>query len=144
MPDSKSSKSAKGLSKDEIAAMKEYLKEKNAKANGEEAVLAAIAKMKEPDRSMAKQIHAIIKASAPDLSPRTWYGMPAYAKGDKVICFFQNAGKFKARYSTLGFSDKANLDEGKMWPTSFALIELTPAEEAKITTLVKKATSKYT
>ncbi len=144
MPDSKSSKSAKGLSKDEIAAMKEYLKEKNSKANGEEAALAAIAKMKEPDRSMAKQIHAIIKASAPDLSPRTWYGMPAYAKGDKVICFFQNAGKFKARYSTLGFSDKANLDEGKMWPTSFALIELTPAEEAKITTLVKKATSKYT
>ena len=141
MPDSKSSKSAKGLSKDEIAAMKEYLKEKNAKANGEEAVLAAIAKMKEPDRSMAKQIHAIIKASAPDLSPRTWYGMPAYAKGDKVICFFQNAGKFKARYSTLGFSDKANLDEGKMWPTSFALLKLTPTEEAKIATLVKKATS---
>ena len=141
MPDSKSSKSAKGLSKDEIAAMKEYLKEKNAKANGEEAVLAAIAKMKEPDRSMAKQIHAIIKASAPDLSPRTWYGMPAYAKGDKVICFFQNAGKFKARYSTLGFSDKANLDEGKMWPTSFALLKLTSTEEAKIATLVKKATS---
>ncbi len=131
----------KGLNKEEIAAMKEYLKEKNAKANGEEAVLAAIAKMKEPDRSIAKRIHAIVKASAPELSPRTWYGMPAYAKGDKVICFFQNAGKFKARYSTFGFTDKANLDEGKMWPTGFALTELTPAEEAKITTLVKKAVS---
>jgi uncharacterized protein YdhG (YjbR/CyaY superfamily) len=131
----------KGLNKEEIAAMKEYLKEKNAKANGEEAVLAAIAKMKEPDRSIAKRIHAIVKASAPELSPRTWYGMPAYAKGDKVICFFQNAGKFKARYSTFGFTDKANLDEGKMWPTGFALTELTPAEEAKITALVKKAMS---
>lgn len=131
----------KGLSKEEVAAMKEYLKEKNAKANGEAAVLAAIAKMKEPDCSMAKRIHAIIKESAPDLAPRTWYGMPAYAKGDKVICFFQNAGKFKARYSTLGFSDKANLDEGKMWPTGFAIIELTRAEEAKIASLVKKAVS---
>ena len=131
----------KGLNKEEIAAMKEYLKEKNAKAKGEEAVLAAIAKMKEPDRSIAKRIHAIVKASAPELSPRTWYGMPAYAKGDKVICFFQNAGKFKARYSTFGFTDKANLDEGKMWPTGFALTELTPAEEAKITALVKKAMS---
>lgn len=144
MPDSKSSKSSKGLSKEEISAMKEYLKEKNAKANGEEAVLAAIVKMKEPDRSMAKRIHTIIKASVPELSPRTWYGMPAYANGDKIICFFQNAGKFKARYSTLGFSDKANLDEGKMWATSFALIELTPTEEAKIVALVKKATSKQT
>ena len=144
MPDSKSSKSSKGLSKEEISAMKEYLKEKNAKANGEEAVLAAIVKMKEPDRSMAKRIHTIIKASVPELSPRTWYGMPAYANGDKIICFFQNAGKFKARYSTLGFSDKANLDEGKLWATSFALIELTPTEEAKIVALVKKATSKQT
>jgi hypothetical protein len=142
MPDSKSSKSSKGLSKEEISAMKEYLKEKNAKINGEEAVLAAIVKMKEPDRSMAKRIHAIIKASVPELSTRTWYGMPAYANGDKIICFFQNAGKFKARYSTLGFSDKANLDEGKMWPTSFALIELTPTEETKIAALVRKATSK--
>ena len=114
---------SKGLSKGEIAAMKEYLKEKNAKINGEEAVLAAIAKMKEPARSMAKRIHAIVKASAPELSPRTWYGMPAYAKGDKVICFFQDAGKFKARYSTFGLTDKAHLDEGKMWPTGFALIE---------------------
>ena len=104
-------KKNKGLSKEEVAAMKDYLKEKNLKVNGEEAVLAAIAKMKEPDRSMAKRIHAIVKASAPELSPRTWYGMPAYAKGDKVICFFQDAGKFKARYSTFGFSDKANLDD---------------------------------
>ncbi|MDE1855169.1 MAG: hypothetical protein KGH57_02520 [Candidatus Micrarchaeota archaeon] len=132
---------AKGLSKGEISAMKEYLKEKNAKVNGEEAVLAAIAKMKEPDRSMAKRVHAIVKASASELSPRTWYGMPAYAKGDKVICFFQDAGKFKARYATLGFTDKAKLDEGAMWPTSFALAKLTAAEEAKISLLVKKATS---
>ena len=132
---------SKGLSKEEIAAMKEYLKEKNAKANGEEAVLAAIAKMKEPDRSMAKRVHAIVKVSAPELSPRTWYGMPAYAKDDKVICFFQNAGKFKARYSTFGFTDKAHLDEGRMWPTGFALAELTSAEEAKISALLKKAVS---
>ncbi len=131
----------KGLSKEEIAAMKEYLKEKNSRANGEEDVLAAIAKMKEPDRSMARRIHAIVKASAPELSPRTWYGMPAYSKDDKIICFFQNAGKFKARYSTLGFSDKANLDEGKMWPTGFALTGLTPTEEKRITALVKKAVS---
>lgn len=134
-------KRAKGLTKEEIAAMKEYLKEKSAKANDEGAVLAAIAKMKEPDRSLGKRVHAIIMASAPNLSPRTWYGMPAYANGDKVICFFQNAGKFKARYSTLGFSDKANLDEGRMWPTSFALKELTSAEEARIRELVRKAVS---
>ena len=132
---------SKGLSKEEIAAIKEYLKEKNAKANGEEAVLAAIAKMKEPDRSMAKRVHAIVKANAPELSPRTWYGMPAYAKGDKVICFFQNAGKFKARYSTFGFTDKAHIDEGKMWPTGFAITEITSAEEAKIAALLKKAMS---
>ncbi|MDE1762063.1 MAG: DUF1801 domain-containing protein [Candidatus Micrarchaeota archaeon] len=119
--------------------MKEYLQEKNSKANGADAVLAAIAKMKEPDRSMAKKVHAIITACAPELSPRTWYGMPAYTKGEKVICFFQNAGKFKARYSTLGFSDKANLDEGRMWPTSFALTSLTSTEEAKIRALVKRA-----
>ena len=130
----------KGLSGEEQAAMKEHLKELNAgKTDGEEAVLAAIAKMKEPDRSMGKRVHTIIMKSAPNLSPRTWYGMPAYANGDKVICFFQNAGKFKARYSTLGFSDKANLDEGRMWPTSFALKELTAAEEARIAALVKKA-----
>ncbi len=129
----------KGLSKEEIAAMKEYLKEKNSKSNGEEAVLAQIAKMPEPDCTMAKRIHAIVKAAAPALTPKTWYGMPAYAKGDKVICFFQGGYKFKARYATLGFSDKAKLDEGKMWPTSFALTEITGAEEAKIAALIKKA-----
>ncbi|MBU6501228.1 MAG: DUF1801 domain-containing protein [Patescibacteria group bacterium] len=132
-------KKAKGLTREEIAAMKEYLQEKNSKVDGTVAVLAAIAKMKEPDRSMAKKVHEIITSSAPELSPRTWYGMPAYTRGDKVICFFQNAGKFKARYSTIGFTDKANLDEGKMWPTTFALSELTNAEEAKIRALIKKA-----
>ncbi len=141
MPARHPSNKSKGFNREEIAAMKEYLKEKNAKSNGEAAVLAAIAKMKEPDRSMAKRVHAIIRSSAPSLAPKTWYGMPAYANGDKVICFFQNAGKFKARYSTLGFSDKANLDEGKMWPTSFALTELTRTEEAKIAALVKRAIS---
>ena len=140
-PAKRQSNKQKGFNREEVAAMKEYLKEKNAKANGEEAVLAAIAKMKEPDRSMAKKVHALIRSSAPTLTPRTWYGMPAYTNGDKVICFFQNAGKFKARYSTLGFSDKANLDEGRMWPTSFALTELTRAEEAKIAALVKRAIS---
>ncbi len=129
----------KGLSTNEVAAMKEYLKEKNANVNGEEAVLAAIAKMKEPDRSMAKRVHEIVKTAAPELSPKTWYGMPAYAKDDKVICFFQNAGKFKARYSTFGFSDKAKLDNGKMWPVGFAITSLTNVEEKMISTLVKKA-----
>src|SRR5439155_13908472 len=110
------------------------------KADGERDLLAKIAEMKEPDRTMAKRLHAIIKASAPDLAPRTWYGMPAYAKGDEVVCFFQSAQKFKARYATLGFSDKANLDEGALWPVAFALKELTGTEEAKIGALVKKAT----
>jgi len=128
-----------GLTKEEIAAMKETLKERNSTTNGESAVLAKIAEMPEPDRSMAKRIHQIVKTVAPELVPRTWYGMPAYSKGDKIICFFQNASKFKARYSTLGFSDKANLDEGFMWPNSFALKKLTAAEEAKISALVKKA-----
>ena len=129
-----------GLSEDEVAAMKERLQELNAnKADGEKAVLAAIAKMDEPDRSIGKRIHSLIMSSVPSLTPKTWYGMPAYAKDDKVICFFQNAGKFKARYSTFGFSDKAKLDEGDMWPTSFALKKLTPAEEARIAALVKKA-----
>ena len=132
-------KKKEGLSKEEVSAMKEYLKEKNLKANGEEVALAAITKMKEPVRSMAKRIHAIVKANAPELSPRTWYGMPAYAKHDKVIFFFQDAGKFKARYSTFGFTDNAILDEGKMWPTGFALTALTPAEEKRIITLIKKA-----
>jgi uncharacterized protein YdhG (YjbR/CyaY superfamily) len=131
---------------DEKAAMKARALELKAearankdKAAGESAVLAAIAAMKEPDRSMAKRLHAIIKASAPALSPKTWYGMPAYAKDGNVVCFFQSADKFKSRYATLGFSDKAKLDEGVMWPTSYALKELTAAEEAKIGALVKKA-----
>ena len=111
------------------------------KAAGESAVLAAIAEMAEPDRAMAERLHALIKASAPDLSPKTWYGMPAYARDGKVVCFFQSADKFKARYATFGFNDAANLDEGAMWATSFALKELTAAEEKKIAALVKKAAS---
>jgi len=111
------------------------------KADGENDVLAKIAEMEEPDRAMAERLHTIIKASAPALSPRTWYGMPAYAKDGNVVCFFQSAQKFKARYATLGFSDKANLDDGHMWPTAFALKELTAAEEARIGALVKQAIS---
>ena len=136
-----------GLSDEERAAMKERTRELKAearragKADGESDVLAKIAEMPEPDRVMAERLHAIIKASAPDLSPRTWYGMPAYAKDGGVVCFFQSAAKFKARYATFGFSDKANLDQGAMWPTSFALKELTAADEAKIGELVKKAVS---
>jgi uncharacterized protein YdhG (YjbR/CyaY superfamily) len=135
------SKEAKGLTKEEIAAMRETLKERNSNVDGESAVLAKIAEMPEPDRTMANRIHQIVKTTAPELVPRTWYGMPAYSKDEKVICFFQDANKFKARYATLGFSDKANLDEGAMWPTAFALKELTPAEEARIGALVKKAVS---
>ena len=141
-------KKSKGFTDEERAAMKERAQELKAearanknKADGESAVLAAIAAMSEPDRSMAKRLHAIVKASAPALSPKTWYGMPAYAKDSKVICFFQSAQKFKTRYATFGFSDEANLDEGAMWPTSFALKELTAAEEARIVELVKKAVS---
>jgi uncharacterized protein YdhG (YjbR/CyaY superfamily) len=134
-------KRAKGLTKEEIAAMKETLKERNSNIDGESAVLAKIAEMPEPDRTMATRIHQIVKTTAPELVPRTWYGMPAYSKGDKVVCFFQDANKFKARYATLGFSDKAQLDEGAMWPISFALKKLTAAEEAKIAALVKKAVS---
>ena len=140
-----SAKSNKGLSAEEIAAMKETLKERKMAANKEEAektALAAIAAMAEPDRSMAKRIHAIIKENAPSLSAKTWYGMPAYANAeDKVVCFFQTGQKFKSRYSTFGFQDAANLDEGGMWPTSFALKELTAADEARIAALVKKAVS---
>ena len=135
-------KKSKGFTDEERAAMKERAQELKAdKANGESAVLAKIAEMPEPDRAMAKRLHAIIKASAPALSPKTWYGMPAYAKDGKVVCFFQSAQKFKSRYATFGFSDEANLDEGAMWPTSFALKELTAAEEARIGALVKKAVS---
>jgi uncharacterized protein YdhG (YjbR/CyaY superfamily) len=134
-------KKAKGLTREEIAAMKETLKERNSNLDGESAVLAKIGEMPEPDRAMAKRIHQIIRTIAPELVPRTWYGMPAYSKGDKVICFFQDAHKFKARYATLGFSDKAHLDEGAMWPTYFAVKELTAAEEARIAELVKQAVS---
>ena len=130
-----------GFSGEEKSAMKEYLKELRAgKQNGENMVLEKIAEMPEPDRAMAKRLHAIVKANAPDLLPKTWYGMPAYANKDgKVVCFFQSASKFKARYATLGFSDVANLDEGAIWPTSFALKKLGPAEEARIIALLKKA-----
>ena len=136
------SKKFKGFTDEEHGAMKERIQELRAdKADGESAVLAKIAEMQEPDRTMGKRLHAIIKASAPTLSPRLWYGMPAYAKDDKVVCFFQPALKFKTRYSTFGFSDKANLDEGNMWPNAFALKGLTPAEETRVATLVKKAVS---
>jgi hypothetical protein len=134
-------KASKGFTAEERAAMKEYLQEKAGQGEGESVVLAKIAAMPEPDRAMAKRLHAIVKASAPALSPRLWYGMPAYARDGKVVCFFQSAAKFKTRYATFGFSDKANLDEGGTWPTAFALKELTAADEAKIGALVKKAVS---
>jgi hypothetical protein len=135
-------KKFKGFTDEERAAMKERIQELKAdKGDGESAVLAKIAEMPEPDRAMGNRLHAIIKASAPALSPRLWYGMPAYAKDGKVVCFFQSAQKFKTRYATLGFSDKANLDEGVMWPTAFALKEFTATEEARIGALVKKAVS---
>ncbi len=122
--------------------MKETIEDQRAAArglDGESALLAKIAAMREPGRGMAKRIHAIIKSTAPSLSPKTWYGMPAYAKGDKVVCFFQDADKFKARYATFGFNDSANLDEGDLWPIAFALKELTPTAEKRIAALVKKA-----
>ena len=144
-------KKSEGFTDEERAAMKERAKELKAearrgpradkKAGGESDVLAKIAEMPEPDRAMAKRLHEIIKASAPALSPKTWYGMPAYAKDGKVVCFFQSAQKFNSRYATLGFSDKANLDEGAMWPVAFALKELTATEEAQISALVKRAVS---
>ena len=136
------SKKSKGFTAEERAAMKERAQELKAearRADGESAVLAKISEMPKADRAMAERLHAIIKASAPALSPKTWYGMPAYAKDGKVVCFFQSAEKFKSRYATFGFNDDANLDEGAMWPTSFALTELTATEEAKISKLVKKA-----
>jgi len=139
---------SEGWTDEERAAMKEHAKELKvaarrgaAKADGEADVLAKIADMPASDRAMAERIHEVVKASAPDLSPRTWYGMPAYAKDGKVVCFFQAADKFKARYATFGFNDSANLDEGAMWPTSFALKELTAADEARIGELVKRAVS---
>ena len=138
-PKKATGKKSKGFTADERAAMKERVQELKGAGDGESALLAKIAAMSEPDRSMAKRLHAIIKASAPTLEPKTWYGMPAYAKDDKVVCFFQSAAKFKARYATFGFNDAANLDQGDMWPVAFALKELTATEEAKIAALVKKA-----
>jgi uncharacterized protein YdhG (YjbR/CyaY superfamily) len=143
-----SAKKSKGFTDEERAAMKERAQELKAqarrtpradKAGGESDVLAKIAEMPQPDRAMGERLHEIIKASAPALSPKTWYGMPAYANDGKVLCFFQSAKKFNSRYATLGFSDEANLDEGAMWPTSFALKELSATEEAKISALVKRA-----
>ena len=141
-------KKSEGFTAEERAAMRERAKELKAeeranknRAAGESAVLAKIAEMPEPDRAMGERLHEIVKASAPALSPKTWYGMPAYAKDGKVVCFFQSAQKFNSRYATLGFSDAANLDEGAMWPTSFALKELTATEEARIGALVKRAVS---
>jgi uncharacterized protein YdhG (YjbR/CyaY superfamily) len=140
-----SGKTSKGFTPEERAAMKERaaeLKAEARKADGESALLAKIAEMRGLDRTLAERLHAIIKANAPDLSPKTWYGMPAYATKDgKVVCFFQSAGKFKTRYATIGFTDEANLDKGAMWPTYFALKKLTAADEAKIRALVKKAVS---
>ena len=133
-------KKSKGFTDEERAAMRERARELKAEAR-ESDVLAKIAEMPEPDRAMAERLHEIIKASAPALSPKTWYGMPAYAKDDKVVCFFQSAQKFNSRYATFSFSDKANLDEGAMWPTSFALKALTATEEAMISALVKRAVS---
>ena len=143
---SKTNKTAKGFDAEEKAAMKERAQELKAearankdKAEGENAVLAAIAAMQEPDRSMAARLHEIVKASAPALAPKTWYGMPAYAKDGKIVCFFQSAQKFNTRYATFGFNDTANLDEGALWPVAFALKELSAVEEARISALVKKA-----
>jgi uncharacterized protein YdhG (YjbR/CyaY superfamily) len=145
-----SGRTYEGFTDEERAAMKDRAQELKAsarrgsradKADGESDVLAKIAEMPEPDRVMAERLHAVIKASAPALSPRLWYGMPAYAKDGKIVCHFQPAQKFNTRYATFGFSDKANLDEGAMWPTSYALTELTAADEARIGALVKKAAS---
>jgi hypothetical protein len=148
MKDTPKSAKSTTFTDEERAAIKERAKEQKAearrgadKADGESAVLAKIAEMTEPDRAMAERLHAVIKASGPDLSPKLWYGMPAYAKDGKVVCFFQSAEKFKTRYATLGFSHDANLDEGAMWPSAFALMKLTAADEARIGALVKKAVS---
>ena len=141
---SRTSTSNTGFTADEKAAMKDRARELKASANkadGLKELNAKIAAMKEPDRTLAKKIHAIVMAAAPDLWPKTWYGMPAYAKDGDVVCFFQDAAKFKSRYATLGFSDKARIDEGAMWPTSYAITTLTAADEAKITALIKKAVS---
>jgi uncharacterized protein YdhG (YjbR/CyaY superfamily) len=147
---SKGDQASARFTDEERAAMKERAKELKAesrrgsragKADGEKDVLAKIAEMPEPDRTMAERVHAVVKAAAPDLAPRTWYGMPAYALDGKVVCFFQSAQKFKTRYATFGFSERANLDEGAMWPTAFALTKLTAVEEERIAELVKRAVS---
>ena len=134
-----STKKKEGFTAEEKAAMRARARELKAGADGESAVRAAIAAMSPKDRAIAKRLHELIKAAAPDLSPKTWYGMPAYAKGGKVVCFFRDAGKFKDRYATFGFNDRAKLDEGSMWPTAFALTKLTATDEAKIRALVKRA-----
>jgi len=148
MSPKKDTQKSEGFTADERAARKERAQELKAearaskdKAEGEIAVLAKIAEMQEPERTMARRLHEIVKANAPDLSPKTWYGMPAYARDGKIVCFFQSAQKFNTRYATLGFHDTANLDEGALWPVAFALKELTAVEEAKISALVKKAVS---
>lgn len=148
MSPKKDTKEHEGFTAEEKAAMKERAKElkkaaraEEDRAAGEKDILEKIAEMEEPDRSMAERVHEIVTANAPDLMPRTWYGMPAYSKDGNVICFFQSAEKFKARYATLGFNDRANLDDGAMWPVAYAVKELTPAVEEKITALVKKAVS---
>ena len=140
MAEKKPAKRRKGFSDEEKAAMRERAREAKGK-DGESDLLAKIAEMQEPDRAMAERLHALMKDVAPDLTPKTWYGMPAYAKDGQIVCFFQPAAKFKARYSTFGFNEKANLDDGDMWPTAYALTELTPAAEKKIAALVKKAVS---
>src|SRR5947208_7057834 len=138
----RSTVTSKAFTEEERGAIRDRVQEMKAgKGDGESAVLAKIAEMREPDRTMAKRLHTIIRESAPGLTPRLWYGMPAYAKDDKVVCFFQSGAKFKTRYATFGFSDKANLDEGNMWPNAFALKGLTAAKEARIVALVKKAVS---
>ncbi len=142
MAGKRSARTSEGFTDEERAAMKARSRELRAgkgKADGEGDLLAAIGAMGKQDRAMAERLHALVKESAPDLEPRTWYGMPAYAKDGKVVCFFKPAEKFKTRYATFGFSDKANLDDGAMWPTEFALGKLTPAEEARIAALVKRA-----
>jgi uncharacterized protein YdhG (YjbR/CyaY superfamily) len=135
----KSTKKTEGFSAEEKAAMKARARELKAKEDGESAVRTAIAAMSPKDRAIAKRLHELVKAAAPELSPKTWYGMPAYAKDGKVVCFFRDAGKFKERYAMFGFNDRAKLDEGAMWPVAFALTELTKATETKISALVKKA-----
>ena len=144
MSAAKATQKSKGFTAEERAAMKERAQELKAearKADGEKTLLAKIAEMPEPDRALGTRLHEIVKANAPDLEPKTWYGMPAYAKDGKVVCFFQSAHKFKSRYATFGFDVAANLDDGTMWPTAFALTELTAADEARIAALVKKAVS---